>query len=511
MTGFANPVLLISVPIFFVLASVVLLPFEKKVPFIKKLIAFVPLIVCAINLVIICLISGKVFSGSVVVGSIGWLHTNYLPIFAVDKVGFVVLLIVSILGCAGSLYNIFSSDLVYMAASDGWVHRTSAEKFHILFTLLILGTTWLSITGDLLGMFISFMIVELSLVMLVHVSKNDGPIKLESRDVLLIVVTGTLILLSIAILYIKTGSLNIAQVGLGLNEVSNLWKLFPYLLLFFVFSILAAIFPLNRWLPNFHFKLPFSVSTFVSGIVTTTAIYMIIRLTVTVFNYTQFAPYMFVLALLTLFMGNVFAFFEDDLRGLLAYSTIGEMGLILLTFSTGNELSIAVSLAQLINHSISKAVLFLILGVMAESSRSSKISLLQGFGRKYGMPSMIFVFAAASLIGVPPFLGFFTKFSILKSLLSLKPLLGYFSFAIVILVWVIEGVYFYKILKVLFSKSDLYFKPLNHLLLIAPIVLVALLILLSIKSMNVLNFTYDAVTQLMQRVIYFTSVLGVIK
>ncbi len=274
---------------------------------------------------------------------------------------------------------------------------------------------------------------------------------------------------------------------------------------------MGAIFPLNRWLPNFHYNLPFSVSAFVSGIVTTTAIYMIIRLTVTVFNYTQFAPYMFVLALLTLFIGNVFAFFEDDLRGLLAYSTIGEMGLILLTFSAGSELSIAVSLAQLINHSISKAELLLVAGVMAESSRSSKISLLQGFGRKYGMPSMIFVFAAASLIGVPPFLGFFTKFSILKSLLSLKPLLGYFSFAIVILVWVIEGVYFYKILKVLFSKSDLYFKPLNHLLLIAPTVLVALLILLSIKSMNVLNFTYDAVTQLMQRAIYFTSLLGVIK
>jgi len=81
----------------------------------------------------------------------------------------------------------------------------------------------------------------------------------------------------------------------------------------------------------------------------------------------------------------------------------------------------------------------------------------------------------------------------------------------VILVWVIEGVYFYKILKVLFSKSDLYFKPLNHLLLIAPIVLVAILILLSIKSMNVLNFTYDAANQLIQRVIYFTSVLGAIK
>jgi len=359
MTGFSNPVLLISVPIFFVLASIVLLPFEKKLPFIKNLIVFVPLVVCAINLVIICLIGGNVFSGSFVVGSIGWLHTNYLPIFAIDKFNFVVALMVSALGCAGSLYNIFSSDLGYMATSGVWANRTSQEKFHILFTLLILGTTWLSIAGDLLGMFISFMIVELSLVMLVHVSKNNGPIKLESRDVLLIVVTGTLILLSIAILYIKTGSLNMAQVGLGLNEVSNLWKLFPYLLLFFVFSIMGAIFPLNKWFPNFHFKLPFSVSAFVSGIVTTTAIYMIIRLTVTVFDYAQFAPYMFVLALLTLFIGNIFAFFEDDLRGLLAYSTIGEMGLILLTFSTGNELSIAVSLAQIINHSISKRYFYL--------------------------------------------------------------------------------------------------------------------------------------------------------
>jgi len=96
-----------------------------------------------------------------------------------------------------------------------------------------------------------------------------------------------------------------AQVGLGLNEASNLWKLFPYLLIFFVISMIAAIFPLNRWLPNLHFNLPFGVSAFVSGIVTTTAIYMIIRLTVTVFNNSEFAPYMFVLALLTLLLGNI--------------------------------------------------------------------------------------------------------------------------------------------------------------------------------------------------------------
>jgi len=360
-------------------------------------------------------------------------------------------------------------------------------------------------------MFISFEIVLLSLAMLVSISKNNGSIKLGFRSVILIIATGVLMLLSIILLYIKAGSFNMAQVGLGLNEASNLWKLFPYLLIFFVISMIAAIFPLNRWLPNLHFNLPFGVSAFVSGIVTTTAIYMIIRLTVTVFNNSEFAPYMFVLALLTLLLGNIFAFYEADLRGLLAYSTIGEMGLILLTFSAGSELSIAASLAQIINHSISKAVLFLVAGIMAESSGSSKISSLRGFGRKYGIPSMIFVFAAASLIGVPPFLGLFTKFSLLESLLSLKPLLSYPAFAIVILIWVIEGVYFYKIFKALFSKSDLEFKPLNRLLLIAPAVLVSLLILLSIKSMNVLNFTYDAATQLIERAIYFTSVLGAIK
>lgn len=511
MMSFASPAILVVVPAFFVLLSIVLSPFERKVPFIKKLIVFVPLVVSVVNLVAICIIGGKVLSGNVVVGSIGGFQASYLPIFVIDKFSFFIALIVSALGCAASLYNIFSSDLGYMAALGGFSQKISQEKFHILFTLLILGTTWVAIAGYLLGMFISFVIVELSLAMLVSISKNNGSIKLGFRSVILIIATGVLMLLSIILLYIKTGSFNMAQVGLGLNEASNLWKLFPYLLIFFVISMIAAIFPLNRWLPNLHFNLPFGVSAFVSGIVTTTAIYMIIRLTVTVFNNSEFAPYMFVLALLTLLLGNIFAFYEADLRGLLAYSTIGEMGLILLTFSAGSELSIAASLAQIINHSISKAVLFLVAGIMAESSGSSKISSLRGFGRKYGIPSMIFVFAAASIVGVPPFLGLFTKFSLLESLLSLKPLLSYPAFAIVILIWVIEGVYFYKIFKALFSKSDLEFKPLNRLLLIAPAVLVSLLILLSIKSMNVLNFTYDAATQLIERAIYFTSVLGAIK
>jgi len=90
MMSFASPAILVVVPAFFVLLSIVLSPFERKVPFIKKLIVFVPLVVSVVNLVAICIIGGKVLSGNVVVGSIGGFQASYLPIFVIDKFSFLL-------------------------------------------------------------------------------------------------------------------------------------------------------------------------------------------------------------------------------------------------------------------------------------------------------------------------------------------------------------------------------------------------------------------------------------
>ncbi|BAL80536.1 complex I subunit 5 family protein [Caldisericum exile] len=493
MVNLANPTLLVVIPLFFAFLSIIVSSF------LKKLIKFVPFIVSAINLVVIYFIGVKVLGGSVVIGTTAGLNPPYIINLAVDKLNFIIALMVNVLGLLISFYNIF------------YVKEEPTDKFHILFTLLIMSSSWISVTGDLFNMFVAFEVLSLSSFGLVGYLRSKDSIEAGFKYVVLGILAGSLILLGVVLVYAQTGTLNMAHIASKLYYIGSLEKLIPYILIFLGLAVEGALFPVNSWLPDAHPAAPSGVSAMLSGIVTTTAIYAIIRVTVTVFNYSAFIPYLFIIALLTLFFGEVAAFFQKDLKRMLAYSTIGQTGLFVLAFSVGTQSSISASIAQMINHSVSKAVLFLVAGIMIEVAASRNIDDLKGFGRSHILTSILFVFAALSLIGIPPFFGFFTKLAILQSLLDFPGFLGYFAFALVLIMAIVEGVYFYKVFKILFAKGEKTFGEENPWLVAAPFILVLILVFLSARPMNIINFTYDTAGQLIQRTTYLTSVLGGLK
>jgi len=493
MVNPGNPTLLVVLPLFFAFLSIIISPFAKKV------IKFVPLVVSVINLIVIYFIGLKVTSGQIVIGGTAGLMPPYSINLAVDKFNFVIVLLVNVLGLLISFYNIF------------YMKEEPVDKFHILFTLLIMSSTWISATGDLFNMFVAFEVLSLSSFGLVGFMRNSDAIEAGFKYVVQGILAGSFILLGVVLIYAMTGTLNMAHIADKLQTISTLQKLIPFIFIFFGLAVEGALFPVNSWLPDAHPAAPSGVSAMLSGIVTTTAIYVIIRVIVTVFNYSAFIPYLFIIALLTLAFGEIAAFYQKDLKRMLAYSTIGQTGLFVLAFSVGTEASISASLSQMINHSISKAALFLITGIMIEAAKSRNIDDLKGFGRKNILTSVVFVFAALSLIGVPPFFGFFTKFAILQSLLDFPGFLGYFAFGLVLIMAIVEGVYFYRVFRVLFAPIDKEFEKVNDWLVVAPFILVLILVLMSSKPMYVLNFTSTVANQLVQRTIYLTSVLGGMK
>jgi len=490
MVNLANPTLLVVLPLFFAFLSIIISPFAKKI------IKFVPLVVSFINLVVIYFIGVKVFQGTIVIGTTAGINPPFAINLAVDKFNFVILTLVNLLGFLISFYNIF------------YVHEEPNEKFHILFLLLIMSSSWISVTGDLFNMFVAFEVLSLSSFGLVGYLRNIDAIEAGFKYVVLGILAGSLILLGVVFVYTQTGTLNMAHIASKLDSVSSYQKLIPFILIFFGLSVEGALFPLNSWLPDAHPAAPSGVSAMLSGIVTTTAIYSIIRVIITVFNYSAFIPYLFIIALLTMFFGEISAFYQNDIKRMLAYSTIGQTGLFVLAFSVGTQASISSSLAQMINHSISKAILFLIAGIMIESAGGRTFEDLKGFGRKHIFTSILFVFASLSLIGIPPFFGFFTKFAILESLLDFPKMFNYIAFGLVILLAVVEGVYFYRVFKVMFASSDKEFKEFNPLLVVAPFILVLILVVLSARPMSIIDFTYGASQQIINRTLYLTSVLG---
>lgn len=493
MVNLANPTLLVTLPLFFAFISIIISPFAKKV------IKFVPLLASLINLVIVYLIGVKVFGGNIVIGGTAGLTAPFAIVLVVDKFNYLILLLVNLLGAAISFYNIF------------YVKEEPTDRFHILFLLLIMSSTWITITGDLFNVFVAFEVLSISSFGLVGYLRNSDAIEAGFKYVVLGMLAGSLILLGIVLVYAQTGTLNMAHIASKLDNLSAYSKLIPFVLIFFGLAVEGALFPLNSWLPDAHPSAPSGVSAMLSGIVTTTAIYSIIRVIVTVFNYSAFIPYLYIIALLTLFFGEIAAFYQKDIKRMLAYSTIGQTGLFVLAFSVGTQAAISASLSQIINHSISKAILFLTAGIMIESAGARNIEDLRGFGKQHIFTSILFVFAALSLIGIPPFLGFFTKIAILQNVLDFQGILGYIGFALILGLAIVEGVYFYKVFAVMFSSGNKSFKNFNQWLLVAPFLLVVILVVLSSRPMEVINYTYGASGQLIQRTLYITSVLGGLK
>ncbi|MEF3245065.1 MAG: hypothetical protein K6343_03690 [Caldisericaceae bacterium] len=493
MVNLANPTLLVALPLFFAFLSIIIAPFTKKV------IKFIPLLASLINLVIVYFIGVEVFGGNIVIGGTAGLTAPFAIVLAVDKFNYLILLLVNLLGAVISFYNIF------------YVKEEPSDRFHILFLLLIMSSTWITITGDLFNMFVAFEVLSISSFGLVGYLRNSDAIEAGFKYVVLGMLAGSLILLGVVLVYAQTGTLNMAHIASKLDTLSAYSKLIPFVLIFFGLAVEGALFPLNSWLPDAHPAAPSGVSAMLSGIITTTAIYSIIRVIVTVFNYSAFIPYLYIIALLTLFFGEIAAFYQKDIKRMLAYSTIGQTGLFVLAFSVGTQGAISASLSQIINHSISKAILFLTSGIMIESAGVRDIEDLRGFGKQHIFTSILFVFAALSLIGIPPFLGFFTKIAILQNILDFQGILGYIGFAFILGLAIVEGVYFYKVFAVMFSNGDKSFKNFNQWLLVAPFLLVLILVVLSARPMEVINYTYSASGQIIQRTLYITSVLGGLK
>lgn len=493
MVNLANPTLLVFLPLFFAFLSIIVSGVNKKV------IKFVPLIVSVINLIVIYFIYLKISSGSIVIGTTAGLNPPYSINLAVDQFNFVIVLLVNLLGFVISFYNIF-----YMEGDESY-------KFHLLFLLLIMSASWITVTGDLFNVFVAFEVLSLSSFGLVGYFRSSDAIEAGFKYVVLGILAGSLLLIGVVLVYAQTGTLNMAHIAVKLANVSNFEKIIPFILIFMGLAVEGALFPVNSWLPDAHPAAPSGVSAMLSGIVTTTAVYVIIRVIVTIFNFSSFIPYLFIIALLTLFFGEIAAFFQKDIKRMLAYSTIGQTGLFVLAFAVGTQASISASLSQMVNHSISKAVLFLTAGIMIEAAKSRNIEDLKGFGREHILTSILFVFASLSLIGIPPFFGFFTKFSILQSLLDFPGIFGYLGFAVSLLMAIVEGVYFYKVFKVLFSKGDKTFEHFNQWLVVAPFVLVLILVALSSRPMSIINFTYNVAGDLINRTNYLTSVLGGLK
>jgi len=487
-----NPVLLIVVPLVLAFA----LPLVGLIS--KKNIKYIPVLAFLFNFVISLLLIPKVLHQAIIV-KIG----GFLPPFGINLfVGPVGILFSTLIALAGLLVSIYALS---------YIKEGSKEKYHILYLLLLTGATGVVLTGDMFNLFVFFEILCISSYALVAYLGNKAGIESSIKYLIQGSVGSSLLLLGIGLLYGQLGTLNMADIANQIHSSSSPSIFVPMVLMITGLGVEAAIFPLNAWLPDAHSSAPSSISAILSGIAIEVGLYAVIRIIFTIFNASNFLMFFIFLGVLTLLIGEMSAFSQKNIKRMLAYSSIGQIGLIMFAVSLNTQYGVSAGLFQMISHTLGKGLLFLAAGYMIYRSGSMDISSFEGIGKKMPYTSLAFTIGTFSIIGLPPFIGFASKFMVIKAALAKEGIIFTVLIGLALIGTIIESAYFFRVVQVIYFKKGNGNQvrkeaPITGLI---PMFIFALLIIfIGVYPNFIIKILNSAASELLNRIDYIRSVLG---
>ena len=489
-----NPVLFIVVPLGFALL-IPLLGFISK-----KIVKFVPLFALGFNLVGTSLLFPEVTKQPIIV-EIG----GFPPPFGINLVaGPIGLLFSLLIALAGFLIALYS--LVY-------IKEGPEQKYHILYLLLLTGATGVVLTGDIFNLFVFFEILCISSYALVAYFGDKNGIESSIKYLIQGSLGSSLLLIGIGLCYGLYGTLNMADLAQHITSASPISVFVPMVLMITGLGIEAALFPLNAWLPDAHSSAPSSISAILSGIAIEVGLYAVIRVLFTIFGISDIFLFFVFLGVLTLLIGEMCAFSQNNIKRMLAYSSIGQIGLIVFAMTLATSYAVTGGLFQMISHTLGKGLLFLTAGYMIVRSGSMEISSFEGMGKRMPLTSLGFTIGAFSLVGLPPFIGFPGKFLIVRAAIAKETILFTILIGLVLLATIIEGAYFFRVVQVIYFKNGTETeKPIKKeapvTALVPMFVFVTLIVVLGVYPELVTDILNAAASELLNRMEYIRSILG---
>jgi proton-translocating NADH-quinone oxidoreductase chain N len=487
-----NPVLFIAVPLGLAFAIPLFALFWKTA------VKYIPPAALVFNLVISLLLLPRVLEHPVIVSIGGW-----QPPFCINLVaGPIGVMFSAVIALVGLLVSIYALD---------YIKEGATEKYHMLYLLLLTGATGVVLTGDIFNLFVFFEILCISSYALVAYLRERSGLESAVKYLIQGSVGSSLLLIGIGLLYGQFGTLNMADIAEKIASAGLISLFVPMVLIITGLGVEAAIFPLNAWLPDAHSSAPSSISAILSGIAIEVGLYAVARVIFTIFGAQSFLPFLAFLGILTLLVGEMCAFCQKNIKRMLAYSSIGQIGLILFALAIATSYGVTGGLFQLVSHTLSKALLFLTAGYMIYRAGSMEISALEGMGKKMPLTCLAFTIGAFSLVGLPPFIGFPSKFLVVRAALATEETIFIVLIGLALLGTVIEGAYFFRVVQVLYFKGE---KPnpgskdAPVTALIPMFIFVALIVIIGIYPKLVTDVLNSAASELLNRLDYIRSVLG---
>ncbi len=330
-----------------------------------------------------------------------------------DGLSSLLLLVIGVVGAAAMLFS-----TKYME------QYTAKAKFFSLFLLMIAGMNGVVLSGDIFNMFVFLEVASIASYALVGFGCGAEELEASFKYMVLGSIASIFILFGIGLVYGNTGSLNMAYISQSIqNSGLNIGLSFALSLFLVGFGLKAALVPFHAWLPDAHPSAPAPISAMLSGVlIKALGVYALVRLLFNVFGITVPTGWILVtLGLLSMVIGAFLALGQWDFKRLLAYSSISQLGYVVLGIGLGgliiakggnvawSSLAILGGLFHLINHSVYKSLLFLSSGSVEMSTGTRQMEQMGGLAEKLPYTRTACTVASASVAGIPPFSGFWSK------------------------------------------------------------------------------------------------------
>lgn len=345
-------------------------------------------------------------------GGWGWTAENPLYpvgiIYKVDLANSLLLVIVSMVAAVTMVYA--------RQSVNAEIPRDRHHLFYAALLLCMTGLMGIAITGDAFNVFVFLEISSLSSYALIAMGRSPRALTASFRYLVMGTIGGTFVLLGIGMLYMMTGTLNmddLSNIIPLIADKSTIRAAFAFMTVGALIKL--ALVPLHFWLPNCYTYAPSAVSVFLSATATKVQFYVLLRIVFGIFGQSllsqtlRMEALLMVLALVAIVGSSLVAIYQSNVKRLLAYSSLAQIGYFVLGLSLNNETALTGSLVHLFNHALMKGGLFMVMGCVAYRLGGTRLSDMAGLGKRMPLTMFAFVLGGLGLIGVPLTSGFISK------------------------------------------------------------------------------------------------------
>ena len=406
-------------------------------------------IVTFLTLIISILLAIEVYSDIQILYFLGNWEPPYGIEYRVDPLSSFMLVLTSLVGFVAAIYSKESVEFE--------INPDLHSYFYATYLLLFAGLLGIIITNDAFNVYVFLEISSLATYALIAMGNDRRSLTSAFEYLILGTIGATFILIAIGLLYMMTGTLNISDLAVKIQEYKYTTPIKAALAFLSIgFALKVAMFPLHTWLTNAYSLAPSFVAVFLSATATKVSIYFFIRFLYFMYGYdfsfveTLLPSLLMLFGILAIIICSYMAILQYDVKRILAYSSVAQLGYMILALGLANVEGLTAIFIHLFNHAIIKAALFMAAGCVVYSIGSSRLVDFKGLGRKMPYTMAAFLIAGLALIGVPSTSGFISKWYLLQALMHKD---YWLIFAIVIISSILSIVYVWRVIEVAYFSE----------------------------------------------------------